>query len=206
MEIADLVRKLEKTRNDLPLTASAEDLLMAGHITHEEYDFIRKGEVAERLLKQEPFDDQSVDIQLSDLITGPFQSIKIACDMVDSAIEQWFPKQINHTLIRVKRSSKIQHSLSNLLTIQVDFTLLDIDKKLKRQLRTDIGVDIEELCYLDEKGSNKIYWDHFQATLINQFQNIILQILYRVNTESFEDKKDYVEESNLNKSGGFNHD
>lgn len=206
MEIADLVRKLEKTRNDLPLTASAEDLLMAGHITHEEYDFIRKGEIARRLLDREPANDRSVDIQLSDLVTGPFQSIKIACDMVDSAIEQWFPKQINHTLIRVKRSSKLEQAEFNALIILVDFTLLDIDKKLKRQLRTDIAVDLEELGYLDENGSNKIYWDHFQATLINQFQNIILQILYRVNTGSFEDKKDYVKESNLDKSGGFNHD
>lgn len=176
-DIDNMLQKLAEKRKHRPLSVNAEDLLFKGHITAEESAMICKGEDIAMSIKfdQEPKVD---NIQLGDLDTA--RILEEAKKTVLNSATEWIPKQINNVLIRVK-IAEVNYSDPTCPTISVRIVLLDIAKETQQHVATDIPVYLQLIT--EDAENDRIFWQHFQQTMTNQFQQIALQLIHSLNND-----------------------
>jgi hypothetical protein len=191
-DIGKLLDAVAEQRKMHPISVNAEDLFFKGHITAEEYAMICKGEqvsmsihtidnipedepdcvreTAEKVaksLEQSPISNTTVSYLVS--------VIKKAEEIIDAAIEEWIPNQIDNTLIRTKRCDIALKDDPLTPKFEVRFTLLNIEKETSQTIGTTIGVDTRLL--VGDEIKDKPFWVEFQYAVHNQFTTITIQLI-----------------------------
>lgn len=175
-----------------PISVNAEDLFFKGHITAEEYAMICKGEQVsmsihsvDKIPEGEPDCVHEIAGKVAKSLEQSFVGnttvsylgsvIKKAEEIIDAAIEEWIPNQINNTLIRTKRCDIALKDDPLTPKFEVRFTLLNIEKETSQTIGTTIGVDTRLL--VGDEIKDKPFWDEFQYAVHNQFTTITLQLI-----------------------------
>ena len=199
-DIEKLLANAADLRKTHPISVNAEDLFFKGHITAEEYAMVYKSEHTAMSIKSDvaiPDSDcytrkqvarqgaEHNNLRITGMLAVKYISDAIAKaeKMVDDALEEWFPHQINYTIIRTKRDS-IRNDLGpNLPTIPVRIVLINVEKETQQSLGTNISLDLALL--VGDEIQDEIFWEHFQYALQNQFTTILLQLVKAIKTGNF---------------------
>lgn len=197
-DIERMLKAAAEREKSRPVSANASDLFFRGLITAEEYETICKGETVAMSIQAtnsipegEPscihraaaacvdsleFEENSnLDVSYVKDVIQKAESI------IDSAIKNWIPSQINNTVIRAKRQPITVKTDPRHPCIEVRITLIDVAKRMQRTLGT--GIDIPFDMMLGNKEQDKPFWEQFSYTIHNQFTSIVLQIIQNLNTE-----------------------
>lgn len=197
-DIERMLKSAAEREKSRPVSANAIDLFFRGLITADEYETICKGETVAMSIQaissipeEEPscihraaaacvdslkFEENSnLDVSYVKDVIQKAESI------IDSAIKDWIPSQINNTVIRAKRQPITVEANPRHPCIEVRITLIDVAKRMQRTLGT--GIDIPFDMMLGNKEQDKPFWVQFSYTIHNQFTSIVLQIIQNLNTE-----------------------
>lgn len=199
-DMSKLLKAAEAQMRTHPISVNARDLFFKGHITAEEYQMLCKGETVAmsirtvdripdgepdcihevagkvaKVLEQSPVVDTTVNYLGS--------VIKKAEEIIDAAIDEWIPNQINNTLIRTKRCDIALKDDPLCPKFEVRFTLLNIEKETSQTIATAIGVDTRLL--VGDEIKDKLFWDEFRYAVHNQFTTITLQLIKAIKTGNF---------------------
>lgn len=197
-DIERLLKKAAEREKSRPVSANAEDLFFRGLITADEFETIYKGETVAMSIRAVDFipEDEPACIQRAAAacvdtlkleensnLDVPYVKgvIQKAESIIDSAIKNWIPTQINNTVIRAKRQTITVKTDPRHPCIEVRITLIDVAKRMQRTLGT--GIDIPFDMMLGNKEQDKPFWEQFSYTIHNQFTSIVLQIIQNLNTE-----------------------
>ena len=182
-------------RQEYPKTYRAKDMMLKGHLTAEEFDCVSKGEAMEKFIENNPKsagDDSG--IVLPDTVTTPVSEtdklIKQATDYINQCISAWVPSQLDHLVIRagVRETPTTVSPISGLpdptyIHIQVGFKLFNVLQQTMQELATDVTVRCDVL-QMDAEMVNQ-YWIMFNEQLVNQFTQIILQLIHGIKAGKF---------------------
>lgn len=174
------------------ISVNAEDLFFKGHITAEEYAMICKGEqvsMSIHTIDKTPEDEPDCVREAAEKVAKSLEQstisnttvsylvsvIKKAEEIIDAAIEEWIPNQIDNTLIRTKRCDIALKDDPLTLKFEVRFMLLNIEKETNQTIGTTIGVDTGLL--VGDEIKDKPFWDKFRHAVRNQFTTITIQLI-----------------------------
>ena len=197
-DIERMLKAAAEREKSRPVSVNAEDLFFQGIITADEFETIYKGETVAMSIRAADFipEDEPACIQRaaaacvdrlkfeenSNLdISYVKDVIQKAESIIDSAIKDWIPFQINSTVIRARRQPITVKADPRHPCIEVRITLIDVANKLQRTLGT--GIDIPFNMMLGNREQDKPFWEQFSYTIHNQFTAIVLQIIQNLNTE-----------------------
>jgi len=177
-------------RKEYPRTYNAKDMLLRGHLTAEEFDCVVKGEAMEKFIENNPKSTGGGgDIILPDTVTAPVSEtdklIRQATNYIDQCISAWVPSQLDHLVIRadVRETSSMIDPTSGMpdpayIHIQVGFKLFNVLQQTMQELATDVTV-MRDVPQMDGPTA-KQYWIVFNERLVNQFTQIILQLIHEI--------------------------
>lgn len=169
-----------------PLSANAQDLFMKGHITAEEFKTISKGEAIAMSISKEPKSELQANKPVmtgTENVTDCLKMINKAKKIIDTSLETWVPKQLDHVVIRAS-TDKNQEVDYGLIRFTVRFLLIDVKKETMRTVGTTISLDSRIPTGNDEK--DKDFWKSFAETIQYQFRNIVLTLIRCIKTDSFD--------------------
>lgn len=179
----DIGRILEidaQNKKEYPKTYNAKDMLLRGHLTTDEFEYVSKGEVMEKFIDNNP---EAVNEKKSIILTGG-ESIpltdegrlaKQAEEYINQAIQAWVPRQLDHVVVRAAVRDKPRFDDPLCIRIQVGFKLFNVLEQTMQEMATDIAVE-RSVMSMDEKTA-KQYWIMFNECLVNQFTQIVLQLI-----------------------------
>lgn len=170
-------------RQEYPKTYRAKDMMLKGHLTAEEFDCVAKGESMEKFIENNSkATGDGSGIILPDTVTAPVSEtdklIKQATDYIDQCISAWVPSQLDHMVIRAGVRETSVNIDSSDIHIQVSFKLFNVLQQTMQELATDVTV-MSDVSQMDEPTA-KQYWIMFNEGLVNQFTQIILQLLHEI--------------------------
>lgn len=170
-------------RQEYPKTYRAKDMMLRGHLTAEEFDCVAKGESMEKFIENNPkMTGNGEGIILLNTVTTPVSEpdklIKQATGYINQCISAWVPAQIDHVVIRAGVRETADTEDPTYIHIQVGFKLFDVLQQTMQELATDVLVR-RDIPQMDEL-TNKQYWIVFNERLVNQFTQIILQLIHEV--------------------------
>lgn len=170
-------------QREYPKTYRAKDMMLRGHLTVEEFECVSKGEVMEKFIENNPkVTSDGSSIILPDTVTAPVSEvdklIKQATDYIDQCISAWIPSQLDHLVIRAGVRETTSESDPAYVHIQVGFKLFNILQQTMQELATDVMVS-RDVPQMDAQTA-KQYWIIFNERLVNQFTQIILQLIHEV--------------------------
>jgi hypothetical protein len=169
-------------RKEYPRTYNAKDMLLRGHLTAEEFDCVAKGEAMEKFIENNLTSADESDIILPDTATAPVSEtdklIKRATEYIDQCISTWVPSQLDHLVIRAGVRETKGMSDPTYIHIQVGFKLFNVLQQTMQESATDVEVR-RDVPQMDESMANQ-YWIMFNKRLVNQFTQIILQLIHEV--------------------------
>lgn len=170
-------------RQEYPKTYRAKDMMLKGHLTAEEFNCVSKGEAMEKFIENNSkLTGNGGGIILPDTITAPVSEadklIKQATDYINQCIGAWVPSQLDHMVIRAGVRETSVDTDSAAIHIQVSFKLFNVLQQTMQELATDVTVrsDISQM----DAPTAKQYWIMFNEGLVNQFTQIILQLLHEI--------------------------
>lgn len=169
-------------RQEYPKTYRAKDMMLRGHLTADEFVCISKGEAMEKFIDNNSKSVDNGGIILPDTITAsvgePDKLIKQATEYIDQCISAWVPSQLDHVVIRAGVRETSDTEDPTYIHIQVGFKLFDVLQQTMQELATDVLVrrDIPQMDAL----TTKQYWIMFNDRLVNQFIQIILQLIHEI--------------------------
>lgn len=199
-DMSKLLKSAEAQMNAHTVSANARDLFFKGHITAEEYQMLCKGETVamSRQYTNKVPEGEPACVQESAKKTTDASHLDVASDsavgyidaviqkaekLVDAAIEEWMPAQINNTLIRTKRCPAGIKTDPLQPAIEVRFTLLDIEKETSRTVATAMTIDT--LMLVDDEEQDKLFWKKFEYQLHHKFSSIVLQLIKAIKSGNF---------------------
>lgn len=199
-DTSKLLKSEESQMNAHPVSVNARDLFFKGHITAEEYQMLCKGETVAMSIQYTDMvpEGKSQHVQeltkkvsegsrlsiASDVTVGYIDTvIRKAEKLVDAAIEEWMPAQINNTLIRTKRCPAGVKTDPLQPVIEVRFTLLDIEKETSRTVATAMTIDT--LLLVDDEEQDRLFWKKFEYQLHHKFSSIVLQLVKAIKSGNF---------------------
>ena len=170
-------------RQEYPKTYRAKDMMLRGHLTAEEFECVAKGEAMEKFIENNPIPtgDKS-GIILPNTVASPVREtdklIKQATDYINQCISAWVPSQLDHLVIRAGVREASVTKDPEFINIQVGFKLFNVLQQTMQEVATDITVmrDVPQM----DAATAKQYWIIFNERLVNQFTQIILQIIHEV--------------------------
>ncbi len=170
-------------RKEYPRTHNAKDMLLRGHLTAEEFDCVAKGEAMEKFIENNP---KSTDEGSGIILPGnsvspvsePDKLIKQATDYIDQCISTWVPSQLDHLVIRAGVRETEGMPDPTYIHIQVGFKLFNVLQQTMQELATDVLVR-RDVPQMDASMTNQ-YWIMFNEHLVNQFTQIILQLIHEI--------------------------
>lgn len=169
-------------RQEYPKTYRAKDMLLRGHLTAEEFDCVAKGEAMEKFIENNPKSADESGIILPDTVTAPVSEtdklIKRATEYIDQCISAWIPSQLDHLVIRAGVRETEGMPDPTYIHIQVGFKLFNVLQQTMQELATDVTVR-RDVPQMDATMVNQ-YWIMFNERLVNQFTQIILQLIHEV--------------------------
>ena len=170
-------------RREYPKTYRAKDMMLRGHLTAEEFECVAKGEAMEKFIENNPkATGDGEGIILPDSVTVPVDKkdklIDQATDYIDQCISAWVPSQLDHLVIRAGVRKTVGKTDPSYIHIQVGFKLFNVLEQTMQELATDVLV-MRDVPQMDADTANR-YWITFNEYLVNQFTQIVLQILHEV--------------------------
>lgn len=170
-------------RQEYPKTYRAKDMMLRGHLTTEEFECVSKGEAMEKFIENNPkAAGDGEGIILPDTLAAPVSEqdklIKQATDYIDQCINAWVPSQIDHLVIRAGVRKTARKTDPSYVHIQVGFKLFDVLQQTMQELATDVLV-MRDVSQMDAETANR-YWIRFNEYLVNQFTQIVLQLIHEV--------------------------
>lgn len=179
----EILAKDAQYRQEYPKTYRAKDMMLRGHLTAEEFDCVAKGEAMEKFIENNPKSTgNDSGIILPDNVTAPVSEpdklIKQATDYIDQCISAWVPSQLDHLVIRAGVRETPDMPDPTYIHIQVGFKLFNVLQQTMQELATDVMV-MRDVPQMDEPTA-KQYWIMFNERLVNQFTQIILQLIHEV--------------------------
>lgn len=168
-------------RQEYPRTYRAKDMLLRGHLTAEEFDCVAKGEVMEKFIDNNLKSSNNSGIILPDSTAPVNESdklIKQATDYIDQCISTWVPSQIDQVVIRANVRDLVDTTDPACIRLQISFKLFDVLQQTMQELATDVLVMRAVLTR--DAPSAKQYWVEFNTNLVNQFTQIVLQLIHEI--------------------------
>lgn len=199
-DTSKLLKTSEAQMNTHHISANARDLFFKGHITAEEYQMLCKGETVAMSIRYtntvsegDPEYGQKLTKKVADAphlgiardttVDYIDAVIRKAEKLIDAAIEEWMPAQINNTLIRTKRCAAGVKTDPLQPVIEVRFTLLDVEKETSRTVATAMTINTRLL--VDDEEQDKLFWKEFEYQLHHKFSSIVLQLVKAIKSSNF---------------------
>lgn len=204
MSIEAMLAAANRHRKSHPLSTNAYDLFSKGHITSEEYQQVHFGEKAALMAEQRERVENGSGILLpesglpenlyvpSNIVESLQrnfpegeklewnQILRNAVACIDRLIAEWIPNQIDHVLIRAKRSKDVRWEFADKAGIEIRLSLIDIKKETVQTVGTLISIP---LAYCMHQTDEKFIME-LEFTTQRLFQSMVQQLIHAIKTDT----------------------
>lgn len=206
MSIESMLAAVSRHRKSHPLSTNAYDLLSKGHITSEEYQQVHFGEEAALMAEQRERVENGSGILLPEsglpeniyvpsnvveALEKDFpadkkrewnQILKDAVTCIDKLMAESIPNQIDHVVIRAKRSKDIRWDMVHSAGVEIRLTLINIKKETVQTVGTLISIPLTYCMHQkDEEFIRELTF-----TTQRLFQLLVQQLIHAIKTDTID--------------------
>lgn len=206
MSIESMLAAVSRHRKAHPLSTNAYDLLSKGHITSEEYQQVHFGEEAALMAEQKERVENGSGILLPEsglpenlyvpnhiveALGTDFpdreklewnQILRDAITCIDKLMAEWIPNQIDHVVIRTKRSKDIRWDMVHSAGVEIRLSLIDIKKETVQTVGTLLSIP---LTYCMHQKDEEFMRELTFATQ-RHFQELTQQLIHAIKTDTID--------------------